>query len=197
MDENDHASSAVVEYRLQSEMRRDNQCGMQISHVAVAVSAMTALATVAASTGAQTAARPSGSCKAVSGHYVATQTTAGCQSTTGICFTGTVTGDKVLAGATSWTELDQAPSAGMPLTEPGTTVSYSGSLMFTTSSGTLVSRDLGVIDGARQAFTEMERPVGGTGSLVNASGIFFISGRMNSTLTAFDGSITGQLCGVL
>jgi len=82
----------------------------------------------------------------------------------------------------------------MPLTEPATTVSYSGTLTISTKNGTLTSRDLGVIDGARVAFTEMERPVGGTGIFANTDSVFFISGSMNSNLTAFQGTLSGVIC---
>lgn len=168
---------------------------MKISHIAAVVSVGTAIAAVSASSSAQIAAAHS-KCATLTGHYVASQTTTNCLSPTGICFTGTVTGDKVLGGSSSWVELDQAPSAGMPLTEPGTTVSFSGTLTLTTSSGTLTVRDLGVIDGARAVFAEVERTVGGSGSFANATGNFFLAGTMNSTLTTFDGTFSGQLCGL-
>ena len=135
-------------------------------------------------------------CHRVRGHYTASQTTAGCASPTGICFTGEITHGGMLDSSAMFIELDQAPSAGMPLTEPGTTVSYSGTVTLTTHEGSLTMRDLGVIDGARVTFTEMERPIGGTGAFVHASHPFFISGSMNSTLTAFDGELSGELCGV-
>ena len=167
---------------------------MRMSHLAIIVSVGTALAVVAASSRAQSA--PPSRCKTLTGHYVANQTTTNCTSPTGICFVGTITGDKVLGGSSSFIELDQAPSAGMPLTEPGTTVSYSGTLTITTNGGTLTVRDLGVIDGARTVFAEIERTVGGSGSFANASGNFFLAGTMNSTLTSFDGTFSGQLCGL-
>ena len=166
---------------------------MKISHIAAVVCAAATIATVAASTRAHAA----GSCRTVAGTYVANQYTTGCTSPTGICFSGTVSGGE-LAGTTNFIELDQAPSAGMPLTEPGTTVSYSGTLTFTTpANGTLTVRDLGVIDGARTSYTELERPVGGTGQFANGTGTFFISGTMNAALTQFDGKLTGQICGLL
>jgi hypothetical protein len=159
----------------------------------IALFATTVIATVAASTRAGAGT----SCQSVRGHYVASQTTSGCLSPTGICFTGTVKNDdnnSLLNGSTSFIELDQAPSAGMPLTEPGTTVSYSGTLTVTTKQGTLTLRDLGVIADAH--FTEIERPVGGTGTFTGATGDFFVSGMMNSNLTMFDGQFSGQLCGL-
>jgi hypothetical protein len=135
-------------------------------------------------------------CHRVRGHYTASQTTSGCTSPTGICFSGEITHGGFLDSTSMFIELDQAPSAGMPLTEPGTTISYSGTVTLTTSEGSVTMRDLGVIDGARLAFTEMERPVGGTGEFTNASHTFFINGAMNSTLTAFDGQLEGEICGL-
>jgi hypothetical protein len=151
---------------------------------------------VVGSVGAARTVQAHDGCQRVSGHYTSSQTTVGCTSPTGICFTGQITHGGLLDSSALFIELDQAPSAGMPLTEPGTTVSYSGTLSITTDDGTLTVRDLGVIDGARLAFTEMERPVGGTGAFTNSSHTFFISGSMNSNLTAFDGQIEGEICGV-
>jgi hypothetical protein len=82
----------------------------------------------------------------------------------------------------------------MPLTEPGTTASYSGTLIISTKNGNLVLRGLGVIDGARVAFTEMERAVGGTGIFANTDSVFFTSGSMKSNLTAFQGTLSGVVC---
>jgi len=134
-------------------------------------------------------------CHRARGHYTASQTTSGCASPTGICFSGEITHGGILDSTSMFIELDQAPSAGMPLTEPGTTISYSGTVTLTTSEGSVTMRDLGVIDGARLAFTEMERPVGGTGAFTNASHTFYINGVMNSSLTAFDGEVEGEICG--
>jgi hypothetical protein len=134
-------------------------------------------------------------CAPVHGTMTSTQTTAGCTSPTGICFTGSITGASLLDGSTSFVELDQAPSAGMPLTEPANNVSYSGTLTITTNTGDeLTTRNLGVLDGGRLAFTELERPVGGTGVFAGSSHVFFISGSTNSTLTSFMGTLSGTLC---
>jgi hypothetical protein len=57
-------------------------------------------------------------------------------------------------------------------------------------------RDLGVVAGAQGFFTELERPVGGTGRFANASHVFFISGSMPNGGTEFDGEIHGELCGI-
>jgi len=136
-------------------------------------------------------------CVPVFGHYQAAFTTTNCTAASGLCATGTITEGGILDSSSLFIELDQAASAGMPGTEPGTSVSYSGTLTITTPhDGTLNVRDLGVIVGAQANFTELERPVSGTGRFTNASHVFFISGAMLNSATEFDGRIYGELCGV-
>jgi hypothetical protein len=133
----------------------------------------------------------------VFGHYQASFTTTNCTAPSGLCATGTITNGGILDSSSLFVELDQAPSAGMPATEPGTTVSYSGTLTITTPhNGTLQVKDLGVVAGVQANFTELERPVSGTGSFANASHVFFISGSMPNNGTQFDGAIYGELCGI-
>ncbi len=169
---------------------------MNISHAATGLAAAVVLTTI----GASTSAHATGVCKTLTGHLVANQTTTNCTSPTGICFTGTVSGDRTLNGSSSWIELDQAPSAGMPANEPGTTLSYSGTLTLTTSGGTLTERNVGVIaaaiGGSGLNFTEIERTVSGTGSFATATGSFFLSGSLTNNATTFDGHFSGQLCGL-
>jgi hypothetical protein len=136
-------------------------------------------------------------CQPVFGHYKAAFTTTNCTAASGLCAVGTITEGGILDSSSLFVELDQAPSAGMPLTEPGTTVSYSGTLTITTPhDGALTVRDLGVIAGVQANFTELERPVSGTGRFANASHVFFISGSMPNSGTEFDGAIYGEICGV-
>lgn len=138
-------------------------------------------------------------CRPVHGHYVATFTTVNCTAPSGLCATGTITEGGILDSSSLFVELDQAPSAGMPASEPSTSVSYSGTLTINTPhDGMLQVRDLGVVAGPISAasFTELERPISGTGRFVNASHTFFISGVLSSNSTGFDGRIEGELCGV-
>jgi hypothetical protein len=141
-------------------------------------------------------AEAQGLCVPVFGHYQAAFTTTNCTAPSGLCATGTITNGGILDSTSLFVELDQAASAGMPLTEPGTTVSYSGTLTVTTPHGALTLRDLGVVAGAQANFTELERPTSGTGAFANASNVFFISGTMPNNATQFDGMIYGQLCGI-
>jgi hypothetical protein len=108
---------------------------------------------------------------------------------------GTITGAGLLNGATSFLALDVAPSAGMPLTEPAANISYSGQLTIVTTNGTLVTRDLGVLDASHLAFTEMERPASGTGMFANpGNAVFFISGSIVDNGQGFQGKLSGMLC---
>jgi hypothetical protein len=137
-------------------------------------------------------------CRRVHGHYKANFTTVNCTAPSGLCATGSITGGGFLDSSALFVELDQAASAGMPASEPGTSVSYSGTLSITTHHGTLQLRDLGVVAGpiGAASFTELERPVGGTGMFAHASHTFFISGVLPNNSSGFDGAISGELCGL-
>lgn len=135
-------------------------------------------------------------CHRVHGHYQATITTTNCTSPIGLCATGTITRGGILDSSSLFLALDAAPAAGMPATEAPINLSYSGTLSIDTHHGTLTVRDLGVIDGVHSNFTELERPVSGTGRFANATHDFFISGATVNNGTGFDGEISGELCGV-
>jgi hypothetical protein len=113
----------------------------------------------------------------------------------GLCTVGTITGAGVLDGTTSFVALGVAPSAGMPTVEPAANLSYSGQLTIVTPDGTLVTRDVGVLDAAHLAFTEMERPASGTGVFANSgNAVFFISGSIVNNGQGFQGALSGTLC---
>lgn len=135
-------------------------------------------------------------CRRVHGRMQTAFTTTNCTSPIGLCATGTITGGGILDSAATFLAFEAAPSAGMPTVEPSANVSYSGQLTIETKKGTLVVRDLGVIDGVHANFTELERPQSGTGRFTNATNVFFISGAMVNNQTGFDGEISGELCNV-
>jgi hypothetical protein len=135
-------------------------------------------------------------CHRVHGHYTASFTTANCTSPIGLCATGTITHGGILDSSSLFLALDVAPAAGMPMNEPLANVSYSGTLTIDTHHGSLGLRDLGVIDGVGNTFTELERVVSGTGRFAHATHSFFISGAMVNSGNGFDGEISGELCGV-
>jgi hypothetical protein len=88
------------------------------------------------------------------------------------------------------------PSAGLPATlEPTANLSYTGQLTIVSLNGTLVTGDLGVLDATHLAFTEMERPVSGTGVFVNTGdSVFFIAGSIVDNGQGFQGNLSGDVC---
>jgi hypothetical protein len=135
-------------------------------------------------------------CRHVHGHFQSTFTTANCTSPIGLCTAGKITGGGFLDSSDTFLAFDAAPSAGLPSVEPAANVSYSGQLTINARLGTLVTKDLGVIDGVHNAFTELERPTSGSGIFTNASNVFFISGALVNNGNGFDGELSGRLCGV-
>ena len=130
-------------------------------------------------------------CLPVHSALTAELSTQSCASPFGLCTTGHLRGD--LHGATSFTVLSLAPSAGLGAAEPASTLSYLGQFVLTTREGTLTVSDVGLLDGANGAFTEIWRVTGGTGDLAGATGTMWLSGTTTAT-GGFDGTVTGQLC---
>jgi hypothetical protein len=134
-------------------------------------------------------------CRPVRGTINSLFTTQNCTSPVGLCTTGTITGTGLLDGNTSFVALGEAPSAGMPGVEPAANLSYSGQLTIVARQGTLVTNDLGVLDAAHLAFTEMERPSSGTGVFANPGNtVFFISGSIVDNGQGFQGDLSGIAC---
>ena len=134
-------------------------------------------------------------CRPVHGTIHSVFTTQNCTSPVGICTAGTIAGAGPLDAATTFAALAVAPSAGIPKVEPLANLSYSGQLTILASHGTLVTRDLGVLDATHLAFTEMERPASGTGVFANpGSSVFFISGSIVDNGQGFQGDLSGTLC---
>ena len=138
------------------------------------------------------------SCNPVQGTIHSVFTSDNCLSPVGLCTAGTITGAGPLDGTTTFTALDVAPSAGLhPATEPQQNLVYSGRLTIVASHGTLVTRDLGVLDSVHLAFTELERPESGTGVFANpnpGSSVFFISGSIVDNGLGFQGTLSGTVC---
>jgi hypothetical protein len=134
-------------------------------------------------------------CRPVRGTINSLFTTQNCASPVGLCTTGTITGSDLLDGNTSFVALGDASSAGMPTVEPAANLAYSGQLTIVTRQGTLVTDDLGVLDAAHLAFTEMERPSSGTGVFANpGNSVFFISGSIVDNGQGFQGDLSGIAC---
>lgn len=117
-----------------------------------------------------------------------------CQSPIGLCTRGTISGGGPLNGATCYTTLAAAPSAGLPAAvEPPTTLAYGGTLVITAKRGTLTFSDIGIFDQANLVWSEIDRPVSGTGIFAGASGVIFGYGDAPGG-TGFVGTFKGELC---
>jgi hypothetical protein len=142
-----------------------------------------------------TASSPPVACRPVHGTIHSVFTTQNCASPVGLCTTGTITDAGLLDGSTTFTALAIAPSAGLPTVEPSANLSYSGQLTIVASNGTLVTKDLGVLDANHLAFTEIERPAAGTGVFANpGNSVFFISGSIVDNGQGFQGDLSGTVC---
>lgn len=134
-------------------------------------------------------------CRRVRGMINSVFFTENCTSPVGLCTAGTITGAGELDGTTTFVALDMAPSAGLSAVEPSANLSYSGQLTIVARRGTLVTNDLGVLDAAHLAFTEMERPSSGTGVFANpGNSVFFISGSIVDDGQGFQGNLSGTAC---
>jgi len=141
------------------------------------------------------AAPPPVTCRPVHGTIHSVFTTENCSSAVGLCTAGMISDAGLLDGSTTFTALAVAPSAGLPAVEPQANFSYSGQLTIVASHGTLVTNDLGVLDANHLAFTEIERPMSGTGIFANpGSSVFFISGSIVDNGQGFQGDLTGTVC---
>ena len=149
-------------------------------------------------TGAATviaAAAPPVVCRPVHGTIHSVFNKQNCTSPVGLCTTGTITDAGPLDGATTFSALNVAPSAGLGPQEPSANLSYSGQLTIVASHGTLVTNDLGALDATHLAFTEIERPASGTGMFANpGNSVFFISGSIVDNGQGFQGDLTGTVC---
>jgi hypothetical protein len=160
----------------------------------LAVSAMGSIASVTAAIMVG-ATPPPVTCRPVHGTIHSVFTTQNCASPVGLCTTGTITDAGLLDGSTTFTALDVAPYAGLPGVEAQANLSYSGQVTIVASNGTLVTKDLGVLDANHLAFTEIERPASGTGVFANpGNSVFFISGSIVDNGQGFQGDLTGTVC---
>jgi hypothetical protein len=124
-----------------------------------------------------------------------------CDSPVGLCTEGEVKSPLGLFSGSSRftaTGLGGEPvgedSIVTPPAEPATTWSYSGVLEISTGVGTVTFEDVGVLDTVAGTFTELERPLSGTGLFRGVTGALFISGHLTPAGDGFDGRISGELC---
>jgi hypothetical protein len=142
--------------------------------------------------GAQEA--PAATCKEVHADLVEVQSTTECKPGHPVCFLGEVDGNHGLRGMTYFRG---EQGALFPSTAP-TFRSYVGSFEYTTASGTLTMREMGLTEpftasnpesGVVNAF---QRIVSGTGEFEGATGYLFVSGfnRNQRVVT----TVHGELC---
>lgn len=124
-------------------------------------------------------------CRNVTGTVQTQQTTAGCQSPIGLCFSGTLKTNSFLRGDTFFTATGAQPDPDQPHL-----LHYQGVLVVTLPSGRTVSlQSNGVLDTSTQTFTETDVASG------NPEADLTMTGTTNATISAFTGKVTGQLCG--
>lgn len=133
-------------------------------------------------------------CKAVHADLVETRSTVGCKPEHDTCFLGQVDGNHGLRGTTYFRG---EAAANFPSGAP-TFRSYVGDFEYTTATGTLTMREMGLSEpssnptpagGVVNAF---QRIVGGTGEYEGATGYLFVSGfnRSGNVVT----TVHGQIC---
>jgi hypothetical protein len=141
----------------------------------------------------ETAAHDRDRCIQLRGHggIRSSVTADGCTSPVGLCTAGVYEGDQLLRGTTAFVADGLAPSAGLPSSEPPSTLSYSGLLTITTRHGTLTTRDTGIFDTAAGLFSSRDTIVSGTGIFAGATGHIFFHG---TGTTSFESTATGEIC---
>ena len=133
-------------------------------------------------------------CHDVDADFTSEVAAEGCASPFGLCASGTIMHDRLLRGPMFVTITDMAPSAGMPSSEPASTLSISGERSLTPlRGGTLTAHVVGVFDTAQVIFTELNVITGGTGRFAGATGTLNVFGRGTSP-TTFAGEISGTIC---
>jgi hypothetical protein len=132
--------------------------------------------------------RPQPKCMKISGTLTSTLSSGACASPVGICTTGEFKGDGLLNGRTTFVADSLQPSAS---TEAPTTLVYSGLLTIQTKSGTLKTRDTGILDTANGLVAARDVIVSGTGTFAGATGHILFQGTGTST---FVNEASGEIC---
>jgi hypothetical protein len=134
------------------------------------------------------------SCKAIHADLVEAQSTTSCKPGHPVCFLGEVDGNHGLRGTTYFRG---EQGALFPPTAP-TFRSYVGTFEYTTSSGTLTMREMGMTEPPNASNPEsgvvnaFQRIVSGTGEFAGATGYLFVSGfnRNQQVVT----TVRGEIC---
>jgi hypothetical protein len=142
------------------------------------------------------AANATPKCRAIDAKFTSMVTTVGCTSPIGLCASGTITHDPLIAGSHYATIVDRAPSAGMPASEPAGMLSLSGFRDLTPNrGGTLSTHITTVFDTAvpEAYFDELNVITGGTGPFAGATGVLHLFGQSPSP-NSFAGGVRGTVC---
>lgn len=117
-----------------------------------------------------------------------------CTEGIGLCLEGTVSGGGLLHGTLRGVILELVTNAG--LSDPGVGLnSYSADVTFTTATGTVTVRDIGLLEAVTETdglFSSIAVPRTATGRLEGISGHLFSRGLIDGT--SFDGNLSGELC---
>ena len=162
-------------------------------HVTVCTAMAVMVGLIAGTAGAQEAPA-SQTCKAVHADLVEAQSTTSCKPGHPVCFLGEVDGNHGLRGTTYFRG---EQGALFPPAAP-TFRSYVGTFEYTTPSGTLTMREMGLTEPPNASNPEsgvvnaFQRIVSGTGEFAGATGYLFVSGfnRNQQVVT----TVRGELC---
>jgi hypothetical protein len=150
------------------------------------------LGMVAGPAGAQEAP-PAQSCKAVHADLVEVRSTVDCKPGDTVCFLGEVDGNHGLRGTTYFKGLQ---GALFPPLAP-TFRSYVGAFEYTTATGTLTMKEMGLSDPPTQdpesgVVAAYQKIVEGTGEFAGATGYLFVTGfNRNQRIVT---TVHGQIC---
>jgi hypothetical protein len=137
---------------------------------------------------------PAPTCKAVHATLTEARATVGCKPEHDSCFLGEVDGNHGLRGTTYFRG---EASAFFPSGAP-TFRSYVGTFEYTTPTGTLTMREMGLSEPSLNTTPEggvvnaFQRIVGGTGEFAGATGYLFVSGFNRSGQVAT--TVHGEIC---
>ena len=132
-------------------------------------------------------------CKAIHADLLETRSTVGCKPEHSFCFLGEVDGNHGLRGTTYFKGED---SALFPASAP-TFRSYVGNFEYTTPTGTLTMREMGLSEPSANTTADggvvnaIQRIASGSGEFAGATGYLFVSGfnRSGQVTTTVHGEI--------
>lgn len=132
-------------------------------------------------------------CRVLHGEHVAALFRIDCPSPIGICTVGTISETDLLDGPTRFVGEQVAPGAGLAEGAPMTTVSYSGALTITTTTGALSLGEIGIFDTGYPGgiFVSRDTVTSGTGIFAGASGHLTFRG---TGVASFRNDVGGEIC---